>query len=210
MEMNIKGGVYLVLDPSGDQDTLQEKLRKALKGGVAVIQIWNHWTEKTEKASFIEKVCREAAPFGVPVLIHEDWRLLEQNPGLAGVHFDELPVTMDEIRQTVGRPFLCGVTAGNDLETVHRADDLQFDYVSFCSMFPSASAGECTLVMPEKVRDAGKITGMPRFVSGGITPEKILVLKQKTDFEGVAVISGIMKKPDPEQAVKDYLKALKS
>jgi thiamine-phosphate pyrophosphorylase len=75
-------------------------------------------------------------------------------------------------------------------------------------MFPSTSAGSCTIVMPSTVREARGITNLPLFVSGGITPENILSLRKLTPFDGVAVISGIMSADDTSLKVRSYQDAL--
>ena len=77
-----------------------------------------------------------------------------------------------------------------------------------CAMFPSPSAGSCDIVMPQTVKQARGMTGMPIFVSGGITPENIQLLKKETPFDGVAVISGILSAAHPQQKVKEYKDAL--
>jgi thiamine-phosphate pyrophosphorylase len=58
------------------------------------------------------------------------------------------------------------------------------------------------------VRQARSITRLPLFVSGGITTENILSLKKEIDFDGVAVISGILSADDPALKVQQYKNAL--
>jgi thiamine-phosphate pyrophosphorylase len=206
----ITGGIYLVLDPAMNQNLLLTKLASALTGGLQVVQIWNNWLPGAHKLELIEAIAILCKPYEVPLLINEDWQLLAQSPHLQGVHFDHVPAKFDIIQKTVGQPFLAGITCSGNLDTVIWANENHLDYISFCAMFPSPSAGSCDIVMPATVRQARNITTMPIFVSGGITPDNISLLKKETPFDGVAVISGILSADHPKQKVQLYKDALAS
>jgi thiamine-phosphate pyrophosphorylase len=179
---------------------------QAIAGGVDVIQVWDHWHSGQRKAVFIESICKAAHPHKIPVLINEDWQLMNST-SLDGVHFDEIPVDMEYIRLQILRPFLCGITCGNDVQKAQWAVDNRMDYVSFCSMFPSATANSCELVKLETVQTVRKMTGLPIFLAGGITPDNINSLAD-AGLDGVAVISGIMNAQDPQQKAYHYKQAL--
>lgn len=210
MKDNIKitGGVYLVLDPAMESSLMLSKLASALKAGIKAVQIWNNWLPETNKRSFITAVSSLCRAYGVPLLIDNDWELLMESPYLDGVHFDAIPANYVEIQNKVCRPFLAGITCSGELDVVRWADANRLNYVSFCAMFPSTSAGSCAIVMPAKVKQASSLTDMPLFVSGGITPENIRSLRKLTPFDGVAVISGVMSADDPYTKVKIYQDAL--
>ncbi|MCJ8211343.1 thiamine phosphate synthase [Mucilaginibacter sp. RS28] len=204
----IDGGVYLVIDPGMQADELLFKLEQALKAGLAAVQIWNNWALDTDKLQLVAGVGRLCEVHRTPLIIDNDWELMLRCPELDGVHFDNIPPDYAEIRKKISKPFLAGITCSGNLDVVQWAHDQQLDYISFCAMFPSASAGSCTIVMPETVTKARKLTGMPIFVSGGITPDNIYSLRQRAPFNGVAVISGIMSAVEPQTKVKLYQKAL--
>lgn len=206
--MSKLSGVYLVIDPSMSGD-LFLKLTEALKGGLGLIQIWNNWPRDiacAEKHQLIEQIRKLAHVNKVPVLMNEDWSLaLEMN--LDGVHFDEIPAEWSKISGQLSSAIV-GLTAGNDLNRIHWAHEQKLDYISFCAMFPSPSVASCEIVTPSVIREARRITDMPLFLSGGIRPEKLEELKS-LDFQGIAVISGIMSADNPEQAVKNYIERMK-
>ena len=207
-QTQISGGVYLVLNPAMEQRLLLANLEAALKGSLQVVQIWNNWQEGNHKLLLISAISRLCKAYKVPLLINEDWTLLQQTADLDGVHFDNIPTDLNAIRVSVARPFITGITCSGDLDTVVWAQAHQLDYLSFCAMFPSPSAGTCNIVMPETVHKARKMTNMPIFVSGGITPENTRILKQQIPFDGVAVISGVLSAESPEQKVLEYHRAL--
>ncbi|WP_345954908.1 thiamine phosphate synthase [Mucilaginibacter sp. PAMB04168] len=207
-KFKITGGVYLVLDPAMPESLLLQKLEAALHGGLSALQIWNNWTEGTDKFKLIEAIAALCSPYDVPLFINEDWQLLMTTSFIDGVHFDTIPANYNSIIASVGRPFMAGITCSGDLDTVRWANEQQLDYVSFCAMFPSPSAGTCDIVMPATVRHARSITTIPIFVSGGITPSNLVTLKKETPFDGVAVISGILSADEPQQQVQTYKDAL--
>ena len=197
-------GLYLVVDPSLPE--VLPKLEQAIKGGVNILQIWDHWQHGQKKEEFIHRACDLAHESGVPVLIHETWEWLKHTPA-DGIHFDEIPENWDAIRKDINRPLISGLTCGNDLDKVRWANEQQFSYISFCAMFPSVSAGSCEIVRPETVLRAREITSMPIFVSGGINHQNLdQVLELGVD--GVAVISGILKSRDPFKAANEYQRHL--
>lgn len=202
----IQGGLYLIIDPVKGLEMILPAVVQAIAGGIDVIQIWDHWQPGQQKAAFIEAICEAAHPYDIPVLINEDWQLMHHTP-LDGVHFDEIPVNIIYIRQQVQRPFLCGITCGNELQKVQWAVDNRMDYISFCSLFPSGTANSCELVKPETVQAARRMTRMPIFVAGGITPENMHSLSG-AGMDGVAIISGIMNAQDPQQKTQHYKQAL--
>lgn len=211
-EKEITGGIYLVLNPAMEFPLLLKKLKSALEGGVHVIQIWNNWPsglDESEKQQIVETLAWICKPYDVPVLINENWRLLAEVETLDGVHFDHIPDDLVSIKHAVGRPFITGITCGNDAERLNWGQDHGVDYFSFCAMFPSKSAGECEIVRPDTVSKAREITSKPLFVSGGITPKNLPQL-ETPGIDGIAVISGIMESEDPAKAVQNYQEALSS
>jgi len=209
MTDNELNGVYLVIDPTMDQSVLLDKVEEALEGGVSILQIWNRWSDRMQQsdkeqlASYIREMAHE---YDVPVLMNEDWEMLKKT-GLDGVHFEELPKNYEQIKEKIGRDFIAGITCSNDLEVVKWAEEHGLDYVSFCAMFPSPSVGSCEIVKPETVKRAREITDMPLFLSGGITADKIAELDE-LEFNGVAVISGILKDDEPRKQAFNFNKAL--
>lgn len=205
LRRKVKGGVYLVIDPHDGIESVLPKVKAALAGGVDVLQIWNHWHEGQDQKAFIDSITTLAHAVDVPVLINEEWRWLESTL-IDGVHFDTIPADWDAIRNTITRPFLTGITCGNDEARIGWA--IRFaDYLSFCSMFPSASAGACEIVRPEVVEDTRRQTKLPIFAAGGITPALVSTLLP-LGIDGVAVISAISKADNPAQAAHNFKEAL--
>ena len=206
--MNDLQGVYLVIDPMQPQEVLIQKLHAALKGGVRIVQIWDHWNDEIEyqeKLDFIAEIRSLTHQFEVPLLMHEDWQLAME-AGMDGVHFDHIPHAFSHVKNTLSEKII-GITVGNDIALISWAEQQQLSYISFCAMFPSPSVSSCEIVDPQTVIKAREQTQLPIFLSGGIRPDNIKELS-KLPFIGIAVISGILSSEDPETATMRYTEEL--
>lgn len=201
-------GVYLVIDPSKNWQELLNKLELALEGGVQIVQVWNHWKENItapDKAEFLSEVKALCTQYSVPILMHEDWRLCVQQ-ALQGVHFDEIPENFSEIETSL-QDKIIGITVGNDNERILWAERQSVSYISFCAVFPSTSVDTCEIVRPETIAEARRITQKPIFLSGGIQIRNLRQLKG-LEFEGIAIVSGILSAENPKKATEDYIQEL--
>lgn len=201
-------GLYVVLDPCQDEEMLLRLLMEALKGGVSLIQIWNHWPQdipESQKLNLAKRIKAASVKWGAPVLVNEDWKLAI-DADLDGVHWDKIPSDWENVfPKTSGK--LHGLTVTNDLALVEWATRNNFSYISFCAVFPSSTVDACEIVKPETIIQARQITHLPIFLSGGIKPENLCLLNNYS-FEGIAVISGILNAPDPKEAAFNYLQKM--
>ncbi len=203
----LRGGIYLVLDPALARERLLRSLKEAvLSGKVCGVQLWDHWEGVENKGGLIGEimaVCREAE---VALLVNNNRQMLVEY-GFDGIHFDAMPEeSLYDLKRDAGNP-LVGLTLGNDLSPLLSAGAGALDYISFCSVFPSASAGVCEIVSRETIQNARALTCLPVFLSGGINLSTISGL-EGLPFEGVAVISGVMSAPDPGKAAESLHQSL--
>lgn len=206
-KQKLTGGLYLVIDPATERQILLAKLQLALQENIAAVQVWDNFVVAENIESLLRQIIACCHDSRVPVLINNRWQLLQTLP-LDGVHFDEPPPDFESIRQTINRPFIAGITCNNDLAIVQWADQHQFDYISFCSLFPSSTSNSCELVHAETVQQARRITSLPLFLAGGIIPGNLHQL-QHLPYDGIAVVSGIMSAENPATAAQAYIHELK-
>ncbi|MGY5851435.1 thiamine phosphate synthase [Salegentibacter sp. F14] len=199
-------GIYLVVDPSMEEKILLKRLQQALQEKILAVQIWDNFNTEKEVLMLANKICELSHASEVPVFINNRWELLADAP-LDGVHFDEIPQDINRIRGMLRKEFLCGLTCNNDLKCLDWAEKHQFDYISFCSIFPSTTSNSCELVDFETIREAKERSSLPIFLAGGINPENMEKLND-LKYEGIAVVSGIMNADNPGEAVQNYMKKL--
>ncbi|WP_373057616.1 thiamine phosphate synthase [Zunongwangia sp. H14] len=203
----ISGGIYLVIDPAVKEEELFFKLKIILSQEIAAVQIWDNFSSsEEEQLRIVNQVVNICHSKNVPVLLNNNWKLLEKSKA-DGVHFDEVPEDFEIVRKNSEENALFGLTCNNDLSVIEWAEKHELDYISFCSMFPSQTSNSCEIVTHESVKKAREITKMPIFLAGGIQDSNVAALKD-LDFDGIAVVSGIMSAKDPGAATKNYLTEL--
>lgn len=208
MKKTIRNGIYLVIDPSIDRNTLLSKLQQAISEKIVAVQIWDNFKAGCNSKELIKEISTLCQPQNIPVLINNKWSLLLDTE-LDGVHFDTIPGNFNQLKEYLGKEMIVGITCGNDLSVVKWADKNGLDYVSFCSMFPSTTANSCELVTFDTIKEARKITSLPVFLAGGIKPENIHLLN-KLSYSGIAVVSGIMNASKPAEALNMYYEKINS
>lgn len=207
MRKRIRAGIYLIIDPSTDRNIMVGKLKEVVQEEIAAVQILDNFGTKDDQLDFINRILDLCHPKSIPVLINNQWQLMKLT-NLDGIHFDIFPKNILQIKNELNRNFIAGITCNNDLTVLKWAIENQFDYISFCSMFPSSTANSCDLVGFDTVREATKITGLPVFLAGGIKPNNIEKLNE-LDYYGIAVASGILNADEPLQEIKKYRRKLK-
>jgi thiamine-phosphate pyrophosphorylase len=195
-------GLCLVVDPSLPHRRLVDIVEKSLNGGVDVLQLWKPRRNSLEIRELARELLNLANNYGVPLIINNDLELVKDVEA-DGVHFDGYDITPSDARKILNEQSIVGYTIGNDLKWIKWAETVGADYVSFCSVFPSASAIQCELIPLKTLRSAKSLTRLPVFASGGITLSNVhLVLEAGVD--GIAVISAILRASDPGQAAKSF------
>lgn len=198
-------GVYIVVDPAMKQRKLINQLKKVKKQPIAAIQIWDNPAIEV-KEGLIEEIVGLFKDTNIPVLINNRWEYLKKYD-LDGVHFDVLPINLEKINKEVGKEFIKGITLTNNLKNLSVIEYLCFDYVSFCSIFPSSTSNSCELVDFKNIQACREKSNLYIFLSGGIKPENLNQLRH-LNYDGVAIVSGIMKASDPEKAIEEYINEL--
>lgn len=206
-KQTIRSGIYLIIDPSIDEEILFSKLNLIVKEKISAIQIWDNIKGNQNIEELLLKIYEKASPNNIPIIINNRWELLKQIP-LDGIHFDEIPENFNDIKKEINRDFIAGITCNNELSIIEYAEKHQFDYISFCSMFPSKTANSCELVDFETVQKAKSIFSGKIFLAGGIDLSNIENLSQ-LNHDGIAIVSGIMSAENPSENIKKYHQKIK-
>lgn len=203
-EMNKKvlNGVYVVVDPSLGEAKIIRQLKRIQEEKIAAVQIWDNPRVDRIEPMLIEQIIEIFLETSVPVLINNHWEFLESH-ALDGVHFDTLPADWEGIQKRLSRPFIKGLTLQNDLTSVRLFNELNFDYLSFCSLFPSATAEQCEIVSMDTIKKCRKLTLKPIFLAGGIHINNIHSVRH-LPANGVAVVSAIMDAEDPTERLREF------
>ena len=207
-KQTIESGIYLIIDPSMDEEILFSKLNSIVKEKISAIQIWDHFKEDQNIEELLLKIYEKTSSHKIPLLINNRWEYLKQIQ-LDGVHFDKIPENFNDIKKEISRDFIIGITCNNNLSNIEYAEEHHFDYISFCSMFPSKTANSCELVNFKTVQQAKSIFIGKIFLAGGIDLNNIKNLNE-LNYDGIAVVSGIMSAENPSETIKKYHQKIKN
>ncbi|MBW8524456.1 thiamine phosphate synthase [Chryseobacterium chendengshani] len=203
----IESGIYLIIDPSIEEKILFSKLNLIVKEKISAIQIWDNFNEDQNIEKILLKIHEIISVNNIPLIINNRWEYLKPI-SLDGVHFNEIPENIDEIKKEINRDFIVGITCNNDLSTIEYAEKHRFNYISFCSMFPSKTVNSCELVDFETVQIAKSIFSGKIFLAGGIDLNNIKNLNH-LNYDGIAVVSGIMSAENPSETINNYHQKIK-
>jgi len=188
-------GLYAIT-PEGAN--LENKVRRALEGGVALLQ----YRRKRGQAAEARRIVALAREFGVPVIINDDAVLaLEVNAD--GAHLGRDDGELGEARQRLSGKLL-GASCYADLALARAAVKAGADYVAFGSVYPSSTKPQAVRAPLALFREA-KALGVPLAAIGGITLENAPALLD-AGADLLAVVSDLFDAPDIAGRARQYRK----
>lgn len=204
MDLRDRLRLIVVTDPDcGAGRTVADVVRAALRGGAPAIQLRMKDASAREMADAARALLAETRAAGALLFINDrvDVALAAGADG-AHVGQDDLPVAA---ARTIAPPgFLLGVSA----ETAELARAAQADGADYVGVGPvyatgsKADAGDA--VGAERIAQVAAAVRIPVVGIGGITIDNAPPVI-RAGAAGVAVISAVMRAPDPEAAVRGLL-----
>lgn len=201
--------LYLIItEEFGRGRTGVEIARKAIAGGVDIIQMREKnkpHDELVAKGKALLAVCREA---GVPFIVNDDPRLAGEI-GADGVHLGQEDIKQFSVkaaREMLGKDSIIGISAGS-LDQLKEARRFNVDYIGFGPVFHTRIKEGS--VNKDDIKKAVGSTRTPIFFIGGIDLHTV-----DTVIAGggrrIAVITAIMESEDIEGAARRLKKKLDS
>ncbi len=197
--------IYPIIDSTVPEDRITQLAEQLAGAGVELVQL-------RLKSASAAVVCAQSRallaclePLGVRLIVN-DRPDIAAIIGAAGVHVgqDDLPV--EAARQICGPTRWVGVSTHN-LAQLREADLTSADYIAVGPIFPTASKGNPDPVVGvEFVRAARQRTRKPLVAIGGITAETADQV-YRAGADSLAVISDLIKAPDPAARVRAYAAA---
>jgi thiamine-phosphate pyrophosphorylase len=199
--------LYALLDPehSGSRD-LVELARAVAQGGATLVQLRDKRSETRDMVARARALRAALAPFAIPVLINDRVDVALAS-GADGVHVGQTDMTVEDARRLLGRDAVIGLS----VKTVGQAETAPIDlidYVGVGGVFATASKDnpEAPIGTDGLARIAGifrrRAPGFPLCAIAGIDAGNAAVAVA-AGADGVAVISALSLKPDPEGAARE-------
>ena len=146
------------------------------------------------------------APRGVTLIVN-DRADVAALCGADGVHVGQDDLEVEGARRVVG-PEKCVGLSTHNLEQFQQAMKTTADYIAVGPIFSTSSkANPDPVVGTELLRRARRLTAKPIVAIGGITLEKAAAVIE-AGADSVAVISGILRAPNPAEGARQYIRAL--
>jgi thiamine-phosphate pyrophosphorylase len=198
--------LYVILDaaliPSGELE-LASRLAAA---GVRLLQYRN-------KSASPRKIFETAKRLASHLVLHGVSFILNDRPDIAalagatGVHVGQDDLDAEAARRVVGTDKWVGVSTHN-LEQFQSAVGTSADYIAVGPIFPTDSkTNPDPTVGVEFIRSVRSLTEKPIVAIGGITLENAAQVME-SGADSVAVISDILRAPNPVERTSRYLTVL--
>ncbi len=209
---------YLVLDPDlcGSAAGMIDTTLAAVAGGATIVQLRAPMWKKRAMTECARELMRILRPAGVPLVIddHADVAILANADGL---HVGQQDIAAADARRLLGAGKIIGLSINTASELDAAKAELEktpglIDYIGVGPVFPTATKKDAAPALGiEGLRGLAAASPVPAVAIGGITAENAPALMKGaagTMLKGVAVVSAVCGKPDPESAVRELAAAV--
>jgi thiamine-phosphate pyrophosphorylase len=200
--------LYVILDAALLTTPELECAKKLVDAGVRLLQYRNKSASSRDLFESSKRLSALLIPQGVTFLVN-DRADVTSLAGASGVHLGQEDLGVEEARSVIGAGKLAGVSTHN-LEQFQRAAATSADYLAVGAVFStSTKANPDPVVGTDFIRRVRALTDKPIVAIGGITLDRAAEVMQ-AGADSVAVISDILRAPDPGQRARQYVDLLKA
>jgi len=200
--------LYVILDRSAARGRdLEEILDAAFEGGCRMFQLREKEWPSGRVAPLAERLCARCQRLGATFIVNDrvDLALAVEADG---VHLGQEDLPPRAARRLLRPGMLLGLST-HGLAEAREAQAEGADYIAVGSMFATPTKPDFRLVGPELIREARAEIRAPIVGIGGITAANVAdVIRAGAD--GVAVISAVCGAPDPAEAARRLLDAIRN
>lgn len=199
--------LYFITDSTScERDEFLERVEKALKGGVTLIQLREKERTSREYLELANEVHELSKKYNVPLII-DDRLDIAMASDAEGVHLGQSDLPVDIARRLFGPDKIIGATAKTVPQALE-AYERGADYLGVGAIYPTTTKVKTILTSTDTLKDICKAVPIPANAIGGLNAENIDVLKD-IPIAGVCVVSAIMKADDPYKASIRLSEAIK-
>lgn len=186
---------------------LSDKVQEAINGGVTIIQ----YREKNldgdallEDAKSVLEVCRKN---NIKLIINDNVSLAKEIDA-DGVHLGQNDMDISKAREILGNDKIIGITA-KTIKQAQLAEEKGANYLGSGAVFGSKTKKDAIPMEHDLLQKICESVNIPVVAIGGINKDNILELKGRK-MAGVAVVSGIFKAHNIEEATKELFEKAKA
>lgn len=199
--------LYFVTDSTGIDDAkLSDIVEKACKGGVTLVQLREKDRCGRDFLALARQIKTVTDRFNIPLIINDRVDIALACDA-AGVHVGNEDIPVADVRKLIGPEKIVGATA-KSIEQAVKAQEAGADYLGVGAIFPTSTKETILTDMETLKKICGEVT-IPVCAIGGISYDNCYVL-EKSGIDGIAVVSAIVKSPDPEKASRELAERILS
>lgn len=206
MKLSINYRLYLVTDSNlCAPANLPDVVARAIEGGVTMVQLREKTASTLEFYNTALAVKKVTDSYAVPLIIND--RLdIALAVDAAGLHIgqDDLPAPV--ARKLLGAGKIIGVSVGSLAEAI-KAEEQGADYLGIGSCFTTQTKLDVESVSFSEIKNISSRVKIPKVGIGGINTGNIHELAG-LGLDGVAVVSAIMGRAEPEKCAKELIEKL--
>jgi thiamine-phosphate pyrophosphorylase len=200
--------LYVILDAALLTIPETDCAQRLAEAGARLIQYRHKSAPSRELLDSSSRLAALLIPRGVTFIVNDraDVAFLA---GASGVHIGQEDLEAEAARGVLGLGKLVGVSTHNH-EQFQRATATSVDYIAVGPIFStSTKANPDPVVGTEFIRQIRPLTDKPIVAIGGITLERAPEVIQ-AGADSVAVISDVLRVPDPGERARQYLDLLEA
>ena len=193
--------LYFITDSTGFEEAeFLRRVKKALEGGVTLLQLREKNKTTSEYIAVAEKVHALTLEYNVPLII-DDRIDVALAIGAEGVHLGKEDMPIATARKILGEDFIIGATAKTVPWAMEAYED-GADYLGVGAIYPTTTKVKTVLTTTETLDAICKAVPIPVNAIGGLNKSNIDVLAG-IPIAGICAVSAIMKADDPKNAVEE-------
>ncbi|MBE6494006.1 MAG: thiamine phosphate synthase [Methanosphaera stadtmanae] len=200
---NVDYSVYLVTDQFDfTEEEFLNIIEESIIGGATIIQIREKDSETRDFLNLARKVKNITDKYDVPLIIND--RLdIALAIDAAGVHVGQDDMPCDIVRKLIGPDKLIGVSAHDYAEAIKAKED-GADYLGIGAFQPTATKKNANVIDLNELEKMKQID-IKSVAIGGVNKDNAKEIISKYNFDGIAVVSAIMKDDNPRKATEELL-----
>ncbi len=195
-------GIYLVTSGEGlEEETFLSILRKALEGGISLVQLREKHCSSREFLRRGTKVKKLLDSRGVPLIINDRVDIALALDA-SGVHLGQSDLPYREARNILGPRAIIGISVETPEQLEEASTYPGISYLGISAVFPSLTKTDTPHIWGlSGLRRARKATKLPLAAIGGIGEKNAReVFEAGADM--IALVSAIMESPTPRETVQ--------
>ena len=200
-------GLCLITDERLAIDVLLDATRRAIEGGVRLVQ----YRDKTSmRRQFLDQAARvqELCVQNNVAFVVNDCADVAAILRADGLHLgqDDLPPVL--ARTLVGTDMAIGLSISYVPEAEEAAREGVVDYIGCGAVFATATKPDAEFGGPELIRAVREILSVPILAIGGVTAENLAIPLQ-AGADGVALVSAVYGGTNPREASRDIITSIR-